>query len=587
MNIAKKIKKQIIEEASSHPEKYFPVKTLEEMGFKRQACTKCGCRFWSTQERKICGDTSCTGDYDFIGNTPAKVSMEFPEVYLKWREYIEKRGYLHVNRFPIVARWRDDLDFNIASVIGFQPYVTKGEVAPPAELVSIPQNCLRFGDVDNVGFTGRHGTGFTMIGQLAFKKPQEYEQAKYVKDLLEWFTEIVKIPKEELQIHEDAWVGGGDCGPSMEFFSRGLELANQVYMWFDMSDAQDIKDLKELKIKVLDMGMGQERVCWFSKGSLNQYEATMPQVIAHLKEQTKISPNWNLYNKFSKIAGVLNLDEVDDIEKAWEDVAKELDTNKETLQNEVDQIAGIYKIADHTRSLLYALTDGALPSNVKGGYNLRIILRVALDYIHKYNWDIDLFTCMQLHAKELAPLYPDLQNELGGIKKILDMEKVKYQNHKEKVENKIQQLLKKNKELSNDDFIELYISEGITPQEIKVSFEKVGKKLIVPANFFTLVTQRFEEQKQGQGQATEKNLLKEAVADLPPTQALYYENSYESKGQAKILKNFEIKGKRYVVLDKTLFYPTAGGQLHDKGKLGNWEVKDVIKVGKVIVHQVE
>ena len=145
MSVAKKIKKQIIAEASSNPEKYFPVKTLEEIGFKRQKCSKCGVRFWSTQKRDICGDTNCVGSYSFIGNTPAKKKLDFPEVYLEWKKYIEKRGYLHVDRFPIVARWRDDLDFNIASVIGFQPYVTKGEVAPPAELVSIPQNCLRFG----------------------------------------------------------------------------------------------------------------------------------------------------------------------------------------------------------------------------------------------------------------------------------------------------------------------------------------------------------------------------------------------------------------------------------------------------------
>jgi len=143
----------------------------------------------------------------------------------------------------------DDLDFNIASIIGFQPYVTKGEVAPPAELLTLPQNCMRFSDIDNVGYTGRHHTGFTMIGQCAFKKPKEYDQAKYVKDLYDWFNLEMKIPQKEIQIHEDAWTGGGDCGPSMEFFSRGLELGNQVYMWFDMSDAKDIKDLKPLKIK--------------------------------------------------------------------------------------------------------------------------------------------------------------------------------------------------------------------------------------------------------------------------------------------------------------------------------------------------
>lgn len=585
MKPEKLIKKQIIEEASSNPEKYFPVDFLKEKGMIRQTCSNCGTRFWSTQKREICGDTNCVGGYTFINDTPAKVPMEFPEVYHRWRKYIEKRGYMHVDRFPIVARWRDDLDFNIASVIGFQPYVTKGEVAPPSELVSIPQNCLRFGDIDNVGYTGRHFTGFTMIGQLAFKKPEEYEQAKYVKDLLEWFTDEMKIPLDELQVHEDAWVGGGDCGPSMEFFSRGLELGNQVYMWFDMSSAKDISQIKPLKIKVLDMGMGQERCCWFSKGSLNSYEDVMPTVCRYLFEKTQLRPNRELYNKFLPYSGMLNLDEVEDIDAMWEEVASKVGVDVKTLRESVEPIAGIYSIADHSRSLLYALTDGALPSNVKGGYNLRLILRRALDFIYKFGWDVDLFDVMVLHAEELSTLYPELKNELEGIKKIIDIEVRKYEQHKEKVENKIQNILKKDKDLSNDDFIRYYISEGITPEEIAESYRNKGKTIAVPTNFFTLVNEFFESRKSQQGE--EKNKFAEFVVDMPPTEMVFYEDTYKATGKATILKEFEFEKKKYIILDRTLFYPTMGGQANDTGVIGDKRVVDVIKVGRVIVHQVE
>jgi alanyl-tRNA synthetase len=365
--------------------KYFPVKTLEDMDMKRSKCSNCSCMFWSSVERDVCGDTSCVGTYSFIGDTPAKQPMEFAEVYLRFREFMKKRGYTHVERFPIVARWRDDLDFNIASIIGFQPYITKGIVAPPAEMVTIPQTCLRFPDVDNVGYTGRHGTNFVMIGQAVFKKPAEYDQAKYVKDLFEWFLLEMKIPKEEIQIHEDAWVGGGDCGPSMEFFSRGLELGNQVYMWYDMAGATDIKDIKELKLKVLDMGMGLERCCWFSKGSVNQYDASMPITCKYLFEKTGLKPDWKLYDKFLPHSGNLNLDEIDDVDLEWQKIADKIKVDVKELRNTIEPIAGIYSIADHSRTLLYALTDGALPSNVKGGYNLRIVLRRALDFIYKFN----------------------------------------------------------------------------------------------------------------------------------------------------------------------------------------------------------
>lgn len=587
MKPEKLIKKQIIAEASNNPEKYFPVKTLESLGMKRQKCESCSTMFWSTQNRKVCGDTSCVGTYSFIGNTPAKKKMEFAETYILFKEFMSKRGYTSVNRFPIVARWRDDLDFNIASIIGFQPYVTKGIVAPPAELVVIPQNCLRFPDIDNVGYTGRHGTNFVMIGQLAFKEPQKYDQAKYVKDLFEWFTLVMKIPKEELQIHEDAWVGGGDCGPSMEFFSRGLELGNQVYMWFDMSEAKDITGLKPLNIKVLDMGMGLERCCWFSKGSVNQYDASMPVVCKYLFEKSGLEPNWELYEKFLPHSGNLNLDEVDDIDKAWEGVAKKIGKiSVEELKAEIEPLAGLYSIADHSKTLLYALTDGALPSNVKGGYNLRLVLRRALDFIYKFKWDINLYDVIVLQAKEVKELYPEIESELEGIKKIIDIEVKKYKQHKEKVENKISNLIKKDAKLTQDDFIKYYISDGITPDEIALVFNKQGKNIEIPGNFFTLVNEYFESRKTSEVKE-QKNKLGEFVKDLPATEMIFYKDTYKDNAKVNILKNFEFEKNNYVVLDKTLFYPTMGGQACDIGFIGNKKVIDVIKVGSVIVHKLE
>ena len=587
MSIAKKIKKQIIEEASANPEKYFPVKTLEGLGLTRQKCSNCSVMFWSVSKRDVCGDTSCVGTYTFINNTPAKKSMEFSETYILFKEFLSKRGYTPVDRFPIVARWRDDLDFNIASIIGFQPYITKGLVAPPAELLVIPQNCLRFPDIDNVGYTGRHGTNFVMIGQLAFKQPNEYNQAKYIKDLFEWFTNIMKIPKEELQVHEDAWIGGGDCGASLEFFSRGLELGNQVYMWYDMSEAEDIKDLKPLDLKVLDMGMGLERCCWFSKGSVNQYDATMPRVCNFLFEKTGLKPNWELYHKFLPYSGNLNLDEVENIDDAWAEVANHIgDISVEELKNEIDPIAGLYSLADHSKTLLYALSDGALPSNVKGGYNLRLVLRRALDFIYKYNWDVDLFELIKMQAEDVKELYPEFQKELTGIKKIIDHEIKKFHEHKIKIQNTVANLVKKNKKLSSEDFVKLYISEGITPEDIKKGYQDNKQKIEIPANFFTLVNQFFEDQKETTGKA-KKNILLEHIEGLPETELLYYQDTFQEKGDFNILKEFEVSKKKYIVLDKTLFYPTGGGQACDSGKIGDKQVINVIKVGNVVLHQIK
>ncbi|MCH8519800.1 MAG: hypothetical protein LAT82_03525 [Nanoarchaeota archaeon] len=587
MKKEKLIKKQLIEEASANPEKYFPVEMLKSLGFIRQQCSKCGVMFYSTQKREVCGDTSCVGEYSFIHNTPAKTSLEFSEVYEEFSKFMSKRGYTPVKRFPIVARWRDDLDFNIASIIGFQPYVTKGVVEPPAKLVTIPQNCLRFGDIDNVGYTGRHGTNFVMVGQLAFQEPQNYDQAKYITDLLDFFTQVVQIPIDEIQLHEDAWVGGGDCGPSIEFFSRGLELANQVYMMYDMSEADDISGLKELTTKVLDMGMGLERVSWFSKGSVNQYDATMPNVCSKLFEQANFEPNWKLYEQFLPFSGNLNLDEVENIDDAWEEVAKQIGVDRQELKSQIEPIAGIYSLADHTKTLLYALHDGALPSSVKGGYNLRLVLRRAMDFITKFNWNINLVDVIAWHIEEVEKLYPDIKENIENIQRIIAHEVEKYYDHQLKVQIKTQGFAKQNKQFEENNFIKLYISEGITPDDIVKEYVKLGNSLKIPTNFFTLVTEYFEQHQGGGKKQALKEEFEQYLEGISPTILDFYTHTNTFEDESEIVKEFVHNNSTYIVLDKTLFYPTMGGQACDLGYIDGREVIDVLKVGEIILHKVK
>lgn len=586
MKPEKLIKKQIIEQASKNPEKFYPVKALEKFGLKRYTCEKSGTKFWSSIPRKVCGDTEYVGGYLFIGKSPAKKKMTFPQVYLEFSKMLQKKGYTPIKRFPVVARWRDDLDFNIASIVGFQPYVVKGEVAPPANPLTIPQICLRFGDIDNIGYTGRHHTGFTMIGQHTFQSPENYKPEQYFTDLFEWFLNGLQIPLDKLVVHEDAWAGGGNCGASLEIFCDGLELGNQVYMTYDMSGATDISELKELKIKVLDMGMGQERCCWISQATHTSYDACMPKAIAYIKEKTKAKYDLSIYQKFLPYSGLLNIDEVEDINKAWDNVAKTLKIPVDELRATVEPLAGIYSIADHTRTLLYALSDGALPSNVKGGYNLRLILRRALDFCTKFDWKIDLFEVMKIHAEELKELYPELSEDLVGISKIIAIETVKYYEHRQKIESFVKQLAQKGKIPTNDEYIEYYISQGITPEDIAKGFSQLGKTLAIPANFYTLVTENFAT-KTASVQKEEKNKLSEFITGLPSTELLFYSNTKQLKAEVKILKEFECDKKHYIVLDKTLFYPTMGGQANDTGKIAGKTVIAVLKIGNVIVHQVQ
>ncbi|MGQ4872471.1 MAG: alanine--tRNA ligase [Promethearchaeia archaeon] len=568
----KEIKKAFKKIASEDPDRYFPTKELRELGYLRKKC-KCGTYFWTVlKDREVCGDPACSGGFNVVVNNPSKVKLSFTGVWKKIVEILEPRGYKPIKRYPCVARWNPTSEFTIASISAFQPYVITGEVEPPAKKLLIPQFCLRFNDIENVGITGSHCTGFVMIGQHVFVPPEEWNQGELFKDMHDFIHIGVGLPKEEITIHEDSWAGGGSFGCSLEFFSRGVELFNQVYTMFE----QTPEGPKELKLKVLDMGLGQERVAWFSQGTPNMYEAVFPLVLKRLREKTNIQLDLDLYNKFSKYSAYLNIDEVDDMDAAWERVAKELGINVKELKKKILPMTGLYSIAEHARTLLFAINDGKLPSNVGGGYNLRVIFRRAIGFIDKFNWDIDIADVCEWHAEELWEMYPEVSEHLDEVREILNVEKKKYYATKKKAGKILEKVLKKGS-ISTDTLIELYDSNGISPDMVKEAAKKYGIKVHIPDNFYSLVVERHE--KQEQIFATKKDIDLD-LEGIPETEALYYDDYSKLSNKAKVLK---IIGN-YVILDKTIAYPTSGGQLHDVGTINGQRFSDVFKHGNHIVH---
>ena len=148
----------------------------------------------------------------------------------------------------------------------------------------------------------------------------------------------------------------------------------------------------------------------------------------------------------------------------------------------------------------------------------------------------------------------------------------------------------KKKEIPVETLTELYDSHGLPPEIVKQTAENEGLKVEIPDNFYVLIAQRHmqvskpieEEAKQ------QEDWLKNAVAKVPETRMLYYQDQYMKEFEAKILKVID---DEYVVLDQTCFFPEGGGQPADGGYLkfgkSKVEVVDVQKVGKVIVHKVK
>jgi len=568
----KELKKQFKAKCAVEYEKYYPVAFLKSRGFKRGKCSKCSTNFWSVHsEQTVCGDASCSGGFRFIGNSPARNKLDYVSAWKKFAEIMSSLGYTPVKRYPVIARWNPTTDFTIASIAAFQPYVVNGQVDPPANKLVIPQFCLRFGDLDNVGITGSHYTGFIMMGQHAFVAPKEYTPDLYLEHIHKWLSEGVGIPDNELTFHEDAWAGGGNFGPSMEFFSRGLELGNQVYMQYEQTSTGS----NELKIKVLDMGEGLERVAWFTQGKHTSYETTFPTVMKKLRERTGVETDDKIVEEFLPYASYLNVDESEDLDKTWAMIAARINTDVETLKKNILPLAALASIADHARSLLFAITDGGLPSNVGGMYNLRVILRRALGFISANDWNIDLGEVCGWHAEYLKPLFPELLENLNTVVKIIDVEKHKYIVTMEKSASIISRLTKE--DITDDKLLSLYDSQGIAPEIVQKECSRLGVCFKIPDNFYQRVSELHETSKQEHATVREKIELPK-VAD---TKALYYEDYKINSFTAKVLAVLD----NYAVLDQTAFYPTSGGQMHDNGTINKEEVVDAFKQEGMIVHK--
>ncbi len=580
MKTDKVLKKELKKEASESPEKFYAVKTLKKEGFVRGKCGKCGLFFWAVDsERSVCGDSACVGEFSVAKEGSGSEGLSYIEVWKTFLEHFEKRGYQGVDRYPVVARWNPTVNFTIASIAAFQPYVISGEVDPPAKRLVIPQFCLRFGDIDNVGITGSHCTGFVMIGQHQFLSKKEWDLEGAFRDLFDYVTGVVGVSKEKLVLHEDAWAGGGNYGPCMEFFSGGLELFNQVYMMYE----ETATGRSELKIKVLDMGLGMERIAWFSQGTANLYEAIFPETLKKLRSKVKIKSDLDLFTRFSTYAGSLNIDEVEDIDAAWTDVAEKLGLKKDDLRPNILPTAALYATTEHARALLVAINDGQLPSNTGGGYNLRVILRRALSFIDKYEWDVKLSDIVKWHADELQEFYPELKKNIKDTIKIVQVEEKKYQASKEKAKYVLKNI--SFNKIDTDKLIELYDSQGISPETVSEYAIANGGKVKVPENFYLLVSERQEERqnkekqtKQSQG---DKELIsKTSLAKIPETKVKYYDDWSKVEFKAKVVYS----KNELVILDQTYFYPRSGGQDEDKGTISNIKVKELQRIGKHIIH---
>ena len=148
-----------------------------------------------------------------------------------------------------------------------------GELDPPANPLICPQFCVRFNDLDNIGITGRHYSGFIMLGIQVFNYPGKYHYFKEecTEFNYNWLVQELGISPDEITFIEDVWAGGGNCGPCIEYFVGGLEVGDMVFTQFK---TYHDGTLEELPTTVIDTGIGLERIPWLINGTATSYMDT-------------------------------------------------------------------------------------------------------------------------------------------------------------------------------------------------------------------------------------------------------------------------------------------------------------------------
>ena len=564
-------KQSLLSLFTSNPDKYYKVSLFDEKGFKRQNCKLCGNFFWSINDKDSCPEHE---NYSFIGDPPTTKRLDFVNTWKELSSFFRKNHHELIQRYPVVCRWREDLYFTIASIVDFQR-VMNGKIVfeIPKNPLVVPQMCLRFNDIENVGLTGRHYTSFCMIGQTCnADAPGGYWKDRCIELDHAFLKDVLGIQSEEITFVEDVWMGAGAFGYSLEYYVRGLELGNAVFTEFE----GDEHNYRTLDNKIIDMGAGLERLSWITLGTPTSYDATFGPVIRKLADiiGIDIDSKSEFLSQYFRIFSEKYLNYQNDVRLLKTNIAKELGISYKVLEKTILPFETLSVIADHTRTLLFAISDGSLPSNVGGGYNLRIILRRTLALLARFGWRVNLEDIMDLHIEQLKSMYPELKEHRNDVRTIIQIESGRYSSSKERMYSLAKSMLTTKKIPSVNDLIRMYESDGITPDFLL----ETGVIEKIPPDFYLKLAELHTTHESKQVPVVE------TVTGLKPTRLLFYEDGSIREFDARILR---ILGGKYMILDQTAFYPRGGGQEPDFGYIEGIKITDVIKQNDIVLHKID
>ncbi len=328
-----------------------------------------------------------------------------------------------------------------------------------------------------------------------------------------------------------------------------------------------------------------ERIPWLINGSATSYVDTFPRSLEYLSKMVNVKIDSEIWAKLGPYSCQLNIDEVENIDKTWEQISEKIGLDVKTVKEAISPVKDLYIILDHTRTVLMIISDGSLPSNVGGGGNVRNILRRVFALLKKNQWwDLlkmeGLLKLFEMHKEDLFDLYGKFQ-EYKSFGPIIEIEYERWINTDTIMRTKLEKLLNKAKKLTIDDWIVAMTSWGI-PADVIAQISKEP----VPGNLYYEIALRQERV----SKAAEVILYN--TTHLKETENLSYQLDALVEFKAKILDIFanlsQKNARNLVILDRSAFYPTSGGQQNDLGMLRidglDYKVINCEKVGKCVLH---
>lgn len=517
--------------------------------------------------------------------------MSHNDIRKAWYSFFESKGHNIYESASLIPENDNSLLFINAGVTPLKKYFD-GSVVPENKRVVSIQKCIRTNDIDNVGITKSHQTFFEMLGNFSIGDYFKNEALEFSYEFLtspEWMD----IDKNKLYVtiytkDEDAYnkwvslgldeshivrldgnfweIGEGPCGPDSEiFYDRGddydldgtafekfskdedqeryIEIWNNVFSQYNSKKGVSRDDYEELPHKNIDTGAGLERWCCIFQGVDSTFETDL----------------------FVPI-----------IEKIEELTGKKYEGN---MEHKV--------IADHVRAVTMAISDGAIFENTGRGYVLRRLLRRSVRMGKKLGMNEPfLYKLVDIIADIMKDAYKNLEENKGTIKTIILQEEQLFYKTLSSGERKLMELMKEStdKSISGYDVFKLYDTYGF-PFELTLEYLYDEGFTTDREEFRKYMDEAKNLAKSNQKRNNSMNLQNEELLNFDTPSTFIYD---EYEMESKVIGLFKdgtmvdyLDSDGYVILDKTCFYATSGGQVADLGaiKNGNFKAK-VIDVAK-------